>query len=176
MATLYVVREGKVRGEGAYWGFGCFDHGTAKSDTLRLTRVGAMLLASKYGGRIVRIVTLSEQLRRAKKRIAELEKAAPEALEAISAMLTERDEWARQRGLTYDAVRDCVVAHHKNRTTFGKLVEQVRDLAKAAASKEYKNGRADERKAVVAHFRRCNWISPAETIASGEHVKGDDRG
>ncbi len=73
MSAVYVVREGKVRGEGDYWDFGFFAHGTAKGDALRLTRADAKKVASKYRGRVVRVVTLSEQLRRAKKRIAELE-------------------------------------------------------------------------------------------------------
>ena len=101
---VYVVREGKVRGEGRYrapgipaWTGGRW--APTIKDAFRFTsRSMAMRNARKCKGRPVRLVTIPEQLRRAKKRIAELvSKQACMTDKAVQIMKEDRDEYY-QRG------------------------------------------------------------------------------
>lgn len=163
MSRVYVVREGKIRGEGRYrasgipaWTGGRW--APTIKDAFRFTsRSMAMRNARKCKGRPVRIVTLSEQLRRAKKRIAELEEAA------------------------------AMGGAELNRLRFDKALvgvnEQLEKLHTriASATPEYQQGRSDERAAVVACLRGTTDLEGkpiwevervADHIESGEHVKG----
>lgn len=127
MGKTYIVREGKVRGEGRYLtgntSQSVADWGAVGDAWEYLGRLTASADADRHGGRVVRVVSLRERLRRAKKRIAEL--------------------------------------------------TDTRASVTVALEDSYKQGRADERKAVVEWLRKePQWQGhSAKCIEEGKHAR-----
>lgn len=172
MSRVYVVREKWCNTESRYFArsvVGRWSTAQALAERYK-TRAEAAFWAGKVNGRVVRLVTLSEQLRRAKKRIAELEEAA-----AMGGAELNR--------LRFD----------KSLVGVNEQLERLHTRI-ASATPEYQQGRADERAAVAdslrleaGHFDEmsrgpgavaCDYAvtlelaRQAKRIESGEHVKG----
>lgn len=156
--TLWVVREGTERGKGRYSDGEYFTDFFRQCDAARFTKARAFEVAGTTG-RPVRLVTLSEQLRRARKRIAELEEAA-------------EMNGAELHKLRFDRALVGVSA-------------QLEELHARIVSPThaYQQGRADERAAVVAaaeleaadadnNDEEAMFLFFAARIRNGEHVKG----
>ena len=147
MATVYVVREGKVRGEGRYASGATSDTSPDWNGRLEAwtyegpdARRNAERYARLHGGRVVRLVTLGEQLRRARKQIAALDKAA---------------RWAAQGHLSRRAEMYAKGRADERKAVVEWLEKEVEDYERI--------GMRDA--AVTVQLR-------VDEIESGEHVKG----
>lgn len=160
---VYVVRRGKTRGEGQYYYDGTF--GSNARLAARLDHEAATRLVRTWPGRVVRLVTLSEQLRRERARSNRL------------------GDLVCASGC--GSVSDCQCPCHGPEEDPGPHIATCAyhdPNFEPDQRSAYARGRADERAAVVGWLRAMNdsysAASPVlvhnrcEAIESGEHVKG----